>query len=115
MLCIPDFLGDIPCVHIVQNVLKGGNFIAPFVGIEIVRNGDISDSLGLEEYLRIVASHDIVTAQARKILGYYQVNQASFHIFKKSSEAGPFKIKSGVAVINVKFVDAIMIRNTKVG
>ena len=63
VLCVSEFLGDVPSVHVIENVLEGDNFITALVRIKVICNGNIADAFGLEEYLRIVAGHDVVTAQ----------------------------------------------------
>ena len=76
-----------------------------FQRVHFISEGDVSYALGLEEYLRIVAGHDVVTSQTGKVLGDDQIYRSAFYIFQQLTEAGPVKIQTGVPVVHIDFMD----------
>ena len=104
MFCVLDLFGDVPGVHIVQDVLERSDFIVAFQRVHFISEGDVSYALGLEEYLRIVAGHDVVPAQTGKILGDDQIYSSPFYIFQKFPEPRSIEIQTGVTVVHIYFV-----------
>ena len=104
-----DFLGDIPCVHIIQNILKWSNVVISLNRVEVVAYRDVADTFCLKEDLRIIAGHNVVAAKTGQVFRNDHVHSALLHILQKLLKSGPCEVHAGISVIHIDLVDWVVI------
>ena len=110
-----DLTRDILCVHIVHDVLKGGDVIVAALGIDAIVNGDIADAHPAKVNVREVAGHDVIAAKTTEIFGDDQVDQAGFDVINQTKKIRPIIGKTRKAIVDIVVNDGQLVFLTKTG
>lgn len=98
-----DLAGAVPEVDLVHGQQKWGHDVVMF-RVEVVRDGDILDSVLRKKLLSVVAGLPHVAAQSGQVLGDDQVGLALLQLLQHLLKAGAVEVATGVAVVH-KFPD----------
>ena len=104
-----DLTRDVLGVHVVHDVLKGGDVIVAALGVDTVVNGDIADAHPAEVDVREIAGHDVIAAKTAEILGDDKVNQASFDVIDQAQKVRPIIGKTRKAIVDIVVNDGQLI------
>lgn len=108
-----DLSRNVLSVHVVHDVLEGGDVIVAALGVDAVINGDVADTHPTEVDVREVAGHNVIAAKTTEIFGDDQVDQASLNIIDQAQEVWSIIGKTRKAIVDIVVNDGQLIFVTK--
>ena len=96
------FLGNIPAIHIVQDILEGRDvhFLTGQT-VHAIRNGDIADIVFGEEDFNIAAGFDIISSQSGQVFGNDTANFAGLNIGNHPLKSRTIEISACVTIVHI--------------
>ncbi len=101
MKCGLDLAAGVLGKPFVEQILERNEIGQAFLGILVLRYGDISHLLLRKLVFQIVADHDMVTSEAAEVFGHNAVYSSCIHIFHHSLEIRSFKRSATPSVVDV--------------
>jgi hypothetical protein len=98
-----DLRRNVPCVHIIQNVLEGGNVHTAGLVQRIysVIQSDVPDVALREIDFRVLSAHDVVAAQAGEVLGNDQIDAPFLNVRNHPLKSWTVKICTRKSIVNI--------------
>ena len=96
-----DLTRDVLGVHVVHDVLEGGDVVVAALCVDAIVNGDVTDAHPAKVDVREVAGHDVVAAKTAEVLGDDQIDKAGFDVIDQAQEVRPVIGKTRKAIVDI--------------